>query len=447
MSTEANKRSKVEEEEEEEPQQQQQQDGNDDDVDVELELIQEEHRIWKKNSPYLYDVCLIHRSNANGYLTCDWLPTKTEHKGFSSQELVLGTKCNADQPNYLSVMKVILPPDEMEAAKEFNNERNELANYAKQELHKIQPICRMLHGADVDRARVMPNNPFVIATRMGTSIGVFKFDFHPREPKLGETGASPQILGLGHKEEGYALDWNVKKPEWLLSGGKDGAFVWNVDFTSSEMKPIKHFSSAVSDLAWDPHSEERFGAVNLQGGISSMYIWDSKANAPAFKMQSKDSSEELNAISFNPEKSGLFLTAGSSKMVRLWDERKPNSPVHDFAGHLGEIYGLAWAPFNSEVFASGGGDRRVMLWDINRVGAEQTEEEKEDGPAELVFVHGGHCGPVMDLAWNPNEDWMLASVSDDGDCGDLQIWRPADHCLGFDDQDDDDEDNDNEDDE
>lgn len=405
-------------------------------IDAEYELIQEEHRVWKKNSPYLYDVCLIHRASGNGYLTCDWLPSKTDHKFFSSQEILLGTKSNpALGLNFLSVVKVLLPPDEMEAATEFNSDKNELANYAKQELSKFTPICKMIHDGDVDRARAMPSDPFVIATRMGTLIGVFNFNAHPLQPRHGETASSPQVLGVGHEEEGYGLDWNLQKPNLLASGGKDGAFVWNVEVSAGkEMAPLHHFSDPIADLQWDPHSADRFGTVNLQGQVAAMKIWDARSTQPALLLRSGEG-EELNAMAFNPDKPGLFLTAGSSKVVKLWDERKPALPVNEFQGHMGEVYGLSWAPFNSEVFASGGGDRRVMLWDVARVGQEQTEEDKEDGPPEIVFIHGGHCGPVMDLQWNPNEDWMLASVSDDGEGGDLQIWRPSDHCLGFDEDD------------
>ena len=37
-----------------------------------------------------------------------------------------------------------------------------------------------------------------------------------------------------------------------------------------------------------------------------------------------------------------------------------------------------------------------------KIGEEQTAEEAEDGPAELLFIHGGHTSKVNDLAWNPN---------------------------------------------
>ena len=43
----------------------------------------------------------------------------------------------------------------------------------------------------------------------------------------------------------------------------------------------------------------------------------------------------------------------------------------------------------------------------------QTPEDAEDGPPELLFIHGGHTSKVSDFAWNPSEDWVIASVAED----------------------------------
>ena len=57
----------------------------------------------------------------------------------------------------------------------------------------------------------------------------------------------------------------------------------------------------------------------------------------------------------------------------------------------------------------------------------QTPEDAEDGPPELLFIHGGHTSKVSDFAWNPSDDWVIASVAEDNI---LQVsspltWRPA----------------------
>lgn len=92
---------------------------------------------------------------------------------------------------------------------------------------------------------------------------------------------------------------------------------------------------------------------------------------------------------------------------------------------------MSWSPFNESVFASASADRRVCVWDCSRIGAEQTEEDAEDGPSELLFVHGGHTSKISDFSWSESEDWVLASVAEDNI---LQVWQPAANIYEGDDE-------------
>jgi histone-binding protein RBBP4 len=69
-----------------------------------------------------------------------------------------------------------------------------------------------------------------------------------------------------------------------------------------------------------------------------------------------------------------------------------------------------------------------MLWDLRLTGAEQSAEDAADGPAELLFVHGGHTSRVCDFGWNPcpGGEWMLASTAEDNI---LQIWQIAENIY------------------
>ena len=56
-------------------------------------------------------------------------------------------------------------------------------------------------------------------------------------------------------------------------------------------------------------------------------------------------------------------------------------------------------------------DRRAIVWDISKIGMPQTEEEKEDGPPELLFVHGGHTSRVLDFSWNSDVDHATVAAT------------------------------------
>jgi WD40 repeat protein len=62
-----------------------------------------------------------------------------------------------------------------------------------------------------------------------------------------------------------------------------------------------------------------------------------------------------------------------------------------------EVFQVSWAPFHDSILASCGADRRVNVWDISKIGEEQSPEDAEDGPPELLFIHGGHTSKVRRL--------------------------------------------------
>jgi histone-binding protein RBBP4 len=87
---------------------------------------------------------------------------------------------------------------------------------------------------------------------------------------------------------------------------------------------------------------------------------------------------------------------------------------------------VSWSPFDETVFASSSSDRRVLVWDCSKIGEEQSEEDAEDGPPELLFVHGGHTAKVVDFGWCETEDWFVASVAEDNI---LQVWQMAENIY------------------
>lgn len=94
---------------------------------------------------------------------------------------------------------------------------------------------------------------------------------------------------------------------------------------------------------------------------------------------------------------------------------------------------VEWAPHNESILASCSADRRVGIWDLSRIGQEQTPEDAEDGPPELLFLHGGHTSKVSDFSWNRKSEWTMASVSEDNV---LQVWNLAEEIYAADDEED-----------
>lgn len=136
----------------------------------------------------------------------------------------------------------------------------------------------------------------------------------------------------------------------------------------------------------------------------------------------KAHSAPINSLSFNPSAEFVVLTASSDKTVALWDLRNLKLKLHSFEGHRDEVTTVSWSPHEEPIFASAGNDRRVILWDLSRIGNEQTAEDAEDGPPELLFMHGGHTNRVSDISWNPSDPWVMCSAAEDNI---IQVWQPV----------------------
>lgn len=54
----------------------------------------------------------------------------------------------------------------------------------------------------------------------------------------------------------------------------------------------------------------------------------------------------------------------------------------------------------------------------------------QDGPPELLFIHGGHRRSVGDFSWGLMDGMGIASV--EKGLGSLCIWKPADYIVNWD---------------
>lgn len=149
---------------------------------------------------------------------------------------------------------------------------------------------------------------------------------------------------------------------------------------------------------------------------------------------------EVNSVAFSPWDENILLTGSSDKVrldellrgprleffgvqsINLWDLRKTSQKLHSFIHHEDEVLQLAFSPHSATVFASGSSDRRINLWNMASIGLEQTPDDAEDGPPELMFMHGGHTDIITDLSWNMNAKWTLASSAEDNV---MQVWNPS----------------------
>jgi len=396
----------------------------------EEEQVNEEYKVWKKNTPFLYDMVVVHALEWPT-LTVDWLPTKSEgsSEGYSLHQLLIGTHTSDSEENYLMVLDCELPNEDTEIdAREYDDSAGKTTGGFGGKNVKMSISKRIGHKGEVNRARHCPQAPNMIATKTVSGIvNVYDLDKHDAVPSSSKP-AAPEMELHGHTKEGYGLSWNRNKSGWLLSGADDQKVcLWDVTGGSGEVKPLQTFSGStdvVEDVGWHHFNESFFGSV---GDDKQLRIWDQRKGAePAHCIEAH--SLEINSISFNPNNEYTLLTGSADKIIALWDLRNLNKSLHEFSSHSQEVVQVEWSRHNESVFAACGAERRAHIWDMSKVGEEQAPEDAEDGPPELLFIHGGHTSKISDLCWNPSkeDEWVIASAAEDNI---LQIWQCAENIY------------------
>ncbi|KAM9959718.1 hypothetical protein ACTFIW_005702 [Dictyostelium discoideum] len=398
--------------------------------DVEEKVINEEYKIWKRHTPFLYDMVITHALEWPS-LTVAWLPVKTSqpNKPYSIEKVILGTHTSDEEQNYLMVAKVHLPVDEasIESLK-YDDTKGEVGGIGNVS-EKIEIIQKINHEGEVNRARVMPQNHSIIATKtVSSEVYIFDTTKHPLEPTP-DGKCSPNLKLTGHKKEGYGISWNPRKEGHLLSCSDDQSIcMWDIsaasksDSTLDALNIYNGHTSIVEDVAWHYIHDTFFGSV---GDDKKLMIWDTRTGTKPIHVVEAHNSE-VNCLSFNPFCEFLVATGSTDKTVALWDMRNLGNRLHSLISHTDEVFQVQFSPHNETVLASCGSDRRVNVWDLSRIGEEQNNEDAADGPPELLFIHGGHTSKISDFSWNPNDPWSIASVAEDNI---LQIWQMAENIY------------------
>uniref|UniRef100_A0A2I2Z7T7 Histone-binding protein RBBP4-like N-terminal domain-containing protein n=1 Tax=Gorilla gorilla gorilla TaxID=9595 RepID=A0A2I2Z7T7_GORGO len=339
---------------------------------------------------------------------------KPEGKDYALHWLVLGTH-TSDEQNHLVVARVHIPNDDAQFdASHCDSDKGEFGGFGSV-TGKIECEIKINHEGEVNRARYMPQNPHIIATKTPSSdVLVFDYTKHPAKPDpSGE--CNPDLRLRGHQKEGYGLSWNSNLSGHLLSASDDHTVcLWDINAGPKEGKIVDAkaiftgHSAVVEDVAWHLLHESLFGSV---ADDQKLMIWDTRSNTTSKPSHLVDAhTAEVNCLSFNPYSEFILATGSADKTVALWDLRNLKLKLHTFESHKDEIFQVHWSPHNETILASSGTDRRLNVWDLSKIGEEQSAEDAEDGPPELLIVT--HHSVTYDFSSNASTHfWHTCTLS------------------------------------
>jgi WD40 repeat protein len=223
-------------------------------------LINEEYKIWKKNSPFLYDLVITHALEWPT-LTAQFFPDSTD----SSQRLLLGTHTSEGAQNHLMFGKLDLPLKGSKA--DYSNSGT-----------KFTITQKINHDGEVNRARYMPSNPDIIATRtFNGPVYIFDRTKHSSVPSS-DGICNPDIKLIGHSKEGYGMSWHLKNHGHLLTASEDTT-IHHWDITAFQknktLNPTRVYTGHtawVEDVAWSPLIDTVFASVGDDKKLLMFFI-------------------------------------------------------------------------------------------------------------------------------------------------------------------------------
>ena len=356
---------------------------------------------------------------------------------------MIGTHTAEGKDNYLEIANVQLPNPQRPEAKDYNEETGEIGGYgggptSKSQFEvKFNIVQKILHPGEVNKARYQPQNPNLIAT-MCTDGRVLIWD-KSKFPSIPEKTINPTLQLLGHEKEGYGLSWNPHQAGHLATASEDETVrLWDITKGSKTQRELRetrcytHHTGIVNDVQYHPTLPNLLGSVSDDLTMAILDLRQADTTRAAAVSPTSQHKGAINAIAFNLAADNVVATGSEDKTIAIWDLRNLNNKLHALEGHTDAVTTLEWHPMEESVLASSSYDRRIMFWDLAKVGEEQAPEDSEDGPPELMFMHGGHTNRISDFSWNKNSPWVLCSAADDNL---IQVWKVADAIVGNDDED------------
>lgn len=354
--------------------------------------INEEYKMWKKNSVFLYDM-LYSRALEWPTLTAQWLPDKRPVEGtnLSTHRVILGTHTSGQAQNYLQVAHVDIPDLQTPDLKSYDEKTGEVGGYGDaKKPYEFKIVQKINHPGEVNKARYQPQNPEIIASLcVDGKVLVFDRTKHPNTPKSdGSIKFEAELQG--HDKEGFGLSWSPLNEGHLVTGSEDMTVrTWDLKsgFSKGDTKisPTATYTShtaIVNDAQYHPIHGFLIGSVSDD---RTWKVTDTRVPSHKTALYSKEDAhaDALNSIAFHPQFETMFATGSADHTIALWDLRNFAKKLHTLNHHTADIIELQWHPQDPSILASSSYDRRICMWDLSRNGEEQTPDEADDGPPEL----------------------------------------------------------------
>ncbi|KAK1120006.1 hypothetical protein K0M31_012736 [Melipona bicolor] len=133
----------------------------------------------------------------------------------------------------------------------------------------------------------------------------------------------------------------------------------NGNYDLQTTNSLKAHTRVVSDLNWHPKEPDIIASCSIDTFI---HIWDVRdQRRPCLSLSAVAGSSQVRWNTLSPN----MLATAHDGDIKIWDQRKGNSPMQYIAAHLTKIHGLDWCPFQQNQLATSSQDCTVKIFDIS----------------------------------------------------------------------------------
>ncbi|CAD2106603.1 chromatin assembly factor 1 P55 subunit, putative [Plasmodium vinckei] len=351
------------------------------------------------------------------------------------------------QYNTILLYNVSLPSEELSQSNFYYDKIGDFRhNSSNDTTNKFKIKKKIYHECEINKISCNPEKNNIIACFSSNgNIHILNLnDYEYDETELKDSIVYNFDYTLkGHSGEGWGLQWD-KGTNMIASCADDSYLcVWDINSSSISndnvsvkcdtatnsslvntnnnsskgmIQPVvKFFNNNIplEDCCW---RDQNILTVSDDG---QFHIYDIRSKNAVNSI--KITNNTLNAIDVNPHNKNIFATGGTNKEIDLWDIRYTTKSLHRIISQKENIIKLQWDKYQPGILSSSS-DKYIYFFDTNKIGIEQTYEDSQDGPPELIFIHGGHSSNVLDFSLNSSYSMMISSISEDNS---LQIWQPS----------------------
>lgn len=191
---------------------------------------------------------------------------------------------------------------------------------------------------------------------------------------------------------------------------------------------------ALNDIFFHPKFSTVLGTCD-ENGYMHLYDTRKKHFFSKAEVSYKKHEAAMNTFSFDNVNEFIFISGYGDGIIALWDIRNNKESLLTLDYHTQSINRVRSSMISSGIFGSCSDDGTSCIWDISRDNNsyERICKKEDDNynstkeiPTQLLFVHGGHIGSVLDLSWSATNSFLVATVGIDNT---LQVWNMNDHFV------------------